>query len=77
MPFPPSACAHARIRSTAIVLRDAGQVPEGVALTVACAECGVMFQFAGVETTSTVLVSEDRTEIRLVIETTKGPHPEG
>jgi len=50
-----------------VVLRDAEGHPEGVSLTVRCARCGTAFEFAGIQSSACVLVSEDRTELRPVI----------
>ena len=74
----PTPCDHSRLRSNALILRDRAGRPEAISLSVACHECGELFQFAGIETTSTVLVSEDRDEVRLLIEpqTQKAPQAE-
>ena len=64
----PTPCIHARMRSVTIILRNAAGRPEAISVSVACHDCGELFQFAGIETTSTVLVSADRDEVRLLIE---------
>lgn len=56
------------MRSNSVIFRDAAGHPEAISLSASCHECGEQFKFAGIETTSTVLVSEDRHEIRLLIE---------
>jgi hypothetical protein len=61
------ACQHKRLRTLGVILRDQAEAPQAVSFSVACAECGQSFRFAGVESSSTVLVSEDRQEIRLLI----------
>lgn len=74
-------CPHTRMRSTAVILRDSAGTPEGIALAVHCETCGSPFEFAGVETTKTMLVSEDRREVRMLIaeslETQKPPAEAG
>lgn len=65
--FPPAVCTHPRMRSTALVMRDQNGAPDGVSLSVSCFECGMLFEFAGIQTTPTVLLNHDRTEIRLLI----------
>lgn len=55
------------MRSVALVLRDPDGTPAAMSVSAMCAVCGNHFQFVGVETTSTVLVNEDRTEVRLLI----------
>jgi hypothetical protein len=61
------------MRSTAVVLRNAAGNPDGVSLAVSCAECGVMFEFARIQSSATVLVSPCRTELRLAI-AERSPH---
>jgi hypothetical protein len=55
------------LRSLSIILRDAAGRPEAISLTVRCHKCGEQFQFVGIQTTATVLVSEDRREVRMLI----------
>ena len=55
------------MRSTSVVLRDVAGHPEAISLSVTCHDCGERFKFVGIETTSTVLVSEDRHEVRMLI----------
>jgi hypothetical protein len=55
------------MRSNSVILRDAAGRPEAVSLSVSCHDCGEQFKFVGIETTSTVLVSEDRGEVRMLI----------
>jgi hypothetical protein len=67
----PARCPHPRLRSVSVILRNADERPEGVALSVACQDCGQPFEFVGIQSSATVLVSEDRREIRVVIAETK------
>lgn len=60
-------CSHARLRAFALVLRDSEQHPEAVSLSVTCHECGAPFEFVGVHSTPTMLVAENREEIRVYI----------
>ena len=55
------------MRSTSVVLRDVAGHPEAISLSVTCHDCGERFKFVGIDTTSTVLVSEDRHEVRMLI----------
>jgi hypothetical protein len=62
-----TSCAHPRMRSNSVILRNAAGRPEAISLSVKCHDCGEQFKFVGIETTSTVLVSEDRHEVRMLI----------
>ena len=64
-------CPHSRIRSNSIVLRDLLGHPEGVVFTVSCHECGAPFIFPGIQSSESVLVSEDRHEVRILIAETR------
>jgi hypothetical protein len=55
------------MRSNSVILRDAAGRPEAISLSASCHDCGERFKFAGIETTSTVLVSEDQHQVRLLI----------
>jgi hypothetical protein len=55
------------MRSNSVILRDATGHPEAISLSVKCHDCGERFKFVGIETTSTMLVSEDRYEVRMLI----------
>lgn len=59
-------CPHRRMRSIAVFLPDNGR-PACVALTVQCHQCGQPFEFVGIQSSETVLVSEDRREVRILI----------
>ena len=60
-------CPHKRLRSTALILRDSNGSPEGISISVVCASCGNPFEFVGVQSSATVLVAEDRREVRMLI----------
>lgn len=71
-------CPHSRLRTFALILRDAEQRPEAVSLSVFCHECGIVFEFVGAQSTPTMLVAENREEIRVYIspKTKKGGQAE-
>lgn len=66
--MPPVTCTHPKLRSVTLILRGGKGTPEGVSVSVSCADCKKSFRFIGIETNAAVLVSEDRTEVRLLIE---------
>lgn len=59
-------CPHKRMTSTALILRDDG-MPAALSVSVSCRDCGQPFEFVGIGSTSTILVSEDHQEVRLLI----------
>lgn len=66
----PGPCPHSRLRAITLILRGADGRPEGISVSVACGDCGVLFRFPGVQSSGTVLVAEDRREVRMLIEET-------
>jgi hypothetical protein len=67
MPSAPPTCSHRQIQSVGLILRNEDGAPDGVAVSVACTQCGLMFKFTGIETSPTVKVNADRTEVCLSI----------
>ncbi|KAA6459611.1 hypothetical protein DYQ86_15950 [Acidobacteria bacterium AB60] len=67
MRFSERDCIHPKISSVAVVVRDENGTPYSVVVTAACLVCRMPFEFVGIETTSTIMVSGDRREVHLLI----------
>lgn len=62
----PTPCRHKRMRSIVLFLYEKER-PASAVISISCHQCGHPFQFIGVESSPSLLLSDDRKTLQLII----------